>query len=293
MALIQGGGVQPGNIASSMGAWQADGQFNFESLYNKSKYLKEVNRRFANLTAAPKPKFQSKTYTRKVNLEKNKLISINHRLGSDKLKFSAIDRNGKLLNILYKTKSPTTVEITPPVNADSVLLTFTTLDESIQNPVKSTVDVAVRALMMLRRASITYRESNSMVLPGFAPEPGFLGQQTINNMQAPGYGFVFGFTDDNTIKTIKDNGWLSKNDSIVTPATRAFTSDLDIKVSIEPITGFKIDLSAKRYEAKNTTINYTFDVMPKTFTGSYNITMMALATSFKPTGNAHSNYNSR
>jgi len=292
MALIQGGGVQPGNIASSMGAWQADGQFNFESLYNKSKYLKEVNRRFANLTAAPKPKFQSKSYTRKVNLEKNKLISINHRLGSDKLKFSAIDRNGKLLNILYKTKSPTTVEITPPVNADSVLLTFTTLDESIQNPVKSTVDVAVRALMMLRRASITYRESNSMVLPGFAPEPGFLGQQTINNMQAPGYGFVFGFTDDNTITKMRDNGWLSKDNTIVSPATRAFTSDLDIKVSIEPISGFKIDLSAKRYEAKNTTINYQNPTLPNTFTGSYNITMMALATSFKPTGNAHSNYNS-
>jgi cell surface protein SprA len=32
--------------------------------------------------------------------------------------------------------------------------------------------------------------------------------------------------------------------------------------------------------------------MPKTFTGSYNMTIMALATSFKPTGTAQQNYNS-
>jgi len=292
MALIQGGGVQPGNIATSMGAWQADGQFNFETLYNKSKYLKDVNRRYSSQTSATKPKFQSKTYTQKVSLEKSKPIIINHRLGSDKLKFTAIDRTGKPLNILYKTKSPTTVEITPPVSADSVLLSFTTLDDADMNPLKKTVDFTVRALMMVRRASITYRESNSMVLPGFTPEPGFLGQQSTTGGLAPGYAFVFGVTDDNTIQSALDHGWLSKDTSIVTPATRAFTSDLDIKVTLEPIKGLKVDLSAKRYEAKNTTINYMYEGMPKTFTGSYNITMMALSTAFKATGDAKSNYNS-
>ena len=292
MALVQGGGVQPGNIATSMGAWQVDGQFNFESLYNKSKYLKDVNRRFSSQNNAAKPKFQSKTYTQKVMLEKNKPIVVNHRLGSDKLKFTAIDRTGQPLNIVYKTKSPTTVEITPPISADSVLLSFTTLDDAVQNPIKSTVDFTVRALMMVRRASITYRESNSMVLPGFTPEPGFLGQQSTTSGLAPGYAFVFGLTDDKTIQSALDHGWLSNDTSIVTPATRAFTSDLDIKVSLEPITGLKIDLSAKRYEAKNTTINYMYEGMPQTFTGSYNITMMALSTAFKKTGDAKSNYNS-
>ncbi len=89
-----------------------------------------------------------------------------------------------------------------------------------------------------------------------------------------------------------DNGWLSKNDSIVTPATTAYTSDLDIKASLEPFAGFKIDLDAKRTVASNTTIQYKFDGMPKTFTGTYNITLMALATAFKPIGTAQQNYNS-
>lgn len=294
MAAIQGGGTeQPGNIATTMGAWQVDGQFNFENLYNKSKYLKDVNRRFGQQSTLGKPKFQSKTYTQKVNLVKDKQVTINHRLGSDKLKFTAIDQKGKPLALLYKTKNTTTVEITPAISSDSVLLSFTTLNPDVQNPAKTTVDFAVRALMLLRRASITYRESNSMVLPGFTPEPGFLGQQSTSNGLAPGYGFVFGITNDNTIQNAQNNMWLSNDTSIITPATRAFTSDLDIKVSLEPISGLKIDLSAKRYEAKNTTINYMFDGMPKTFTGSYNITMMALSTAFMKTGSAQQNYNSQ
>jgi cell surface protein SprA len=294
MAIIQGGGAQPGNVASTMGAWQVDGQFNFESLYNKSKYLKEVNHKFGPQPTLKKPKFQAKTYTQRVKLEKNKVLTINHRLGSDKLKFTAIDKNGKIMPVSYKTKNTTTVEITPLVNADSVQLSFTTIDTSLpESPLKNTVDFVARTFMMLRRASFTYRESNSMVLPGFLPGTGFLGQdKTSSGQNAPGYAFTFGITDANTIERAMSNGWLFKSDSIVNPATTAFTSNLDLKASLEPIPGFKIDLSATRYMASNTTINYMFDGMPKTFTGSYNITMIALATSFTPTGSALQNYNS-
>jgi len=83
------------------------------------------------------------------------------------------------------------------------------------------------------------------------------------------------------------------SDSIINPASTAYTSDLDIKASLEPIPGFKIDLNAKRYTADNTTIQYMFDGMPKTFTGSYNITQIAIATAFMRTGTAEDNYASK
>ncbi len=289
-ATIQGG-TQIGNIATSMGAWQADGQFNFENLYNKVKYFKQVNQRFSAQNNNNKQKFQSKTYNQTVNFEKDKLITINHRLGSDKFNFSAVDKTGKTVNLTYKTKNSTTVEITPPLNADSVKLTFVSIDPNVQSVARTSTDLVVRFLMMLRRASITYRESNSMVLPGFLPEPGFFGQQNQNGMNVPGYGFVFGFTDKNTLQTAVDKGWLV-TDSVVTPATTAFTSDLDMKASIEPIPGFKIDLSARRYQATNTSVQYMFPGMPSNYNGSYNITLMALSTAFKPIGNAETNYNS-
>ncbi|MDR3651581.1 MAG: cell surface protein SprA [Paludibacter sp.] len=292
MAKVQGGG-NLGNIATTMGTWQFDGQFNFENLYNKSKYLKDVNRRFSTQNTLGRPKFQSRTYKQNVKLEKGKSIIINHRLGSERLNFTATDKTGKPLILEYKTKNPLAVELTPRFSADSVLLTITSLDPTIQSPAKTSIDFVARTLMMVRRASISYNQTNSMVLPGFLPDAGFLGQtKDANNVFAPGYAFTFGAFDSNTIKNMDKKGWLYKNDSIVNPATTAFTSDLDIKASLEPIPGFKIDLDARRYEAKNTSIQFMFDGMPQTYTGSYNISLIALSTAFKPTGTASQNYNS-
>jgi len=239
-----------------------------------------------------KPKFQSRTFTQNVNLEKNKLITINHRLGSEKFKFTAVDRAGKPVLLNYKIKNATTIEITPTLKADSVLLTLVSQDPNVQSQAQSSIDFAVRALMMVRKVSFTYRESNSMVLPGFKYQPNFLGQQSVNGVLSPGYGFVFGFTDVNTIKSIKDKDWLVTNDSVVTPATSAYTSDLDIKASLEPIPGLKIDLNAKRYQTRNTSIQYMFPDMPETYTGSYNISLVALSTAFKSMGTAQNNYKS-
>ena len=287
------GASQLGNIASSQGAWQVDGQLNFETLYNKSKFLKEVNRRFA-AQPTTKTKFQAKTYNQTVKLEKNKLLTINHRLGSEKLKFTAMDKSGKPILLSYKPRNVTSIDVTPNIDADSIILTMVTLNPDDQSSAQSTVEFAARTLMMVRRVSITYRESNSMVLPGFLKEPGFLGQGDL----APGYAYVFGFHDNNTIQNAKNHGWLNTDTLVVNPATTAFTSDLDIKASIEPFSGFKIDLSAKRYTATNTSIQYMFpdpidpSVMPTTYTGSYNITLIALATAFKPIGTAQQNYNS-
>ena len=292
MAQLKSSTVDMGNVATSMGAWQADGQLNFENFYNKSKYLKEVNKRFSSLGNSNAPKFQSKTYTQKVNLEKNKLISINHRLGSDKIKFSAVDKSGKPILLTYKVKNSTTIEIIPMINADSISMTMTSLDPSIQSPAQTTVDFIARTLMLVRRASITYRQSNSMVLPGFKSTPGLLGQQMTAGGNAPGYGFTFGIFDDNYLTTASNNDWLYKSQDIVNPATTAYTSDLDVKASLEPFAGFKIDLNAKRYEAKNTSIQYMFDGMPRTYNGSYNITLLAISTAFKPVGDANNNYSS-
>ncbi len=282
---------QPGNIATTMGAWSFDGQLNFETLYNKSKYLKSVNQQSSQQSNQVKTKFQSKTYKQKVKLEKDKTITISHKLGADNLKLTAIDNKGKTINLPFKVKTPVSIEITPAINTDSIQVTIVTVDQNDKNPAQKAVDIAVRALMLVRKASITYRESNSMVLPGFQKQPAFLGQEMTDYGAAPGYGFTFGIIDKNIIQTAMDNGWLSRNDSIVTPATTAYTSDLDIKASLEPFTGFKIDLNAKRTEASNTSIQYKFD-MQKNFTGTYNITLIALATAFKPIGTAQQNYNS-
>ncbi|MDO9154133.1 MAG: cell surface protein SprA [Paludibacter sp.] len=289
-ATIQGAS-NIGNIATSMGAWQVDANLNFETFYNKSKYLKEVNRRFGTQMVQAQQKFQPKTFKQTITFNKNTIDSLKHRLGTEKIILTATDKSGKPVKLSYKTLNPTTIVFTPKYSADSIHVSIATVNPNDRPIGREIIDFVSRLAMMTRRASITYRESNSMVLPGFYPEAGFMGQkQTANGMYAPGFAYTFGFHDNNTIHNAIDNNWLFMSDSIINPASTAFTSDLDIKASLEPIPGLKIDLNGKRYMASNTTIQYMFDGMPQTFNGSYNITQVAIATAFKPMKGATDNY---
>jgi cell surface protein SprA len=297
-----------GNVASTTGAWSADAAMNFETLYSKSKYLKEVNRRLSanNTQNANARKFQPKSYKQTITLEQGKKQTINHRLNSEKFSFTVTDKNGKPLNLTYKAVNNNSLEITPKIDADSVQITMESIDPNVRNAFQNIADFSARTLMMLRRVSVTYRKTNSMVLPGFLPEPGLFGQEKYGNSEAfaPGLGFAFGFFDkENTIVNARNNGWLYSHSDTATsavsvqPATTAKTVDLDIKVNLEPIPGLKIDLNAKSYSAENMVIQYMFGkeyaTMPKTLNGSYNITQIALATAFNRIGTADENYYSK
>ena len=306
MALIGGtfdpkkntmvGAKNIGNIATSLGSWQVDGQFNFENLYNKSKYLKEVNKKFGPKNGNPQ-KFESKTFSKKIVLIKDLPLTVEHKLGSDKMKVTIIDKSGKEFKPSYKIINGNSMDITSKVNTDTLLITMVTQDPDKESVAKATLDIMARMVMMVRRASITYRQSNSTTLPGFMGVPGFLGQGSIEGKMSPGYLFTFGVQDPNlrsSLDKMVDDKVLYRDSNIVTPITTAFTSDLDMKANIEPIPGFKIDLNAKRYEATNNSIQNTEkNNHPTSYTGSYNITQIALKTAFLPIGSAKTDYASK
>lgn len=288
------GGVDLGNMVSSLASWQVDGQMNFENLYNKSKYLKSINQRYGGRTRPVKRKFQSKDYSQTVNCEAKEPMRINHRLNAAKIAVTVTDKTGKEIKVKYKSTNNSTIELTSPVKLDSALLTIVTIDPNARSIGQQIGEMSLRFLMMIRRVSATYRVTNSLVVPGFYPEAGFMGQRGMGGgLYAPGYDFAFGFIDDQFMEKASSRGWLSMNDSIVQPATAAYTSDFDVKINLEPLPGLKIDLNGKRYEANTTSIQYMYEGMPETFTGSYNITQVALATAFSSIGNAKNNYTSK
>ena len=286
------GSIDPGNIATSMRSVQLDGNFNFETLYNKSTYLKEVNNRFTgNQRREPNPNFKPRIYNIVLSTEKGKKDTVKHNLNTQSFKMTAVSKNGRPVDVRMKMMNPTTAIITGLEQADSLSLTFTTYDPNIRTLTQQITDATSRMLMMVRRASVTYRQTSSMVLPGLLPTPRFMGQRTGEDGQmAPGLGFAFGLHNDQTIPTAIENDWLYMSDSIINPATTARTTDFDFKASLEPLPGFKIELNAKRYEASNTTVQYMFEGMPTTFAGSYNMTILTLATAFNPVGTADNNY---
>jgi len=117
------------------------------------------------------------------------------------------------------------------------------LDKPKKNYLKIAITQTLGLLMSVKDANLTYTRTNGILLPGFTPEPGPLGNDW--GMNAPGLGFIFGSQKD--IKTIAaTNGWIT-TDTLLNNAymTRA-TENLTFRSLVEPVKNLKIDVTAER-----------------------------------------------
>ncbi len=278
-----------GNVVSSTRAWQVDGSINIEMLYGKSKYWKQMTQYYSQRNRRGRA-FKPKTYTEVVTLKANEPKEITHRLGSESLQMSATTSTGKAVRLKCKTLSSTKASITASQDISNLSVSFTTKDPNQRSAAEVTRDMAAYIGTMIRRVQVTYRQTNSMTVPGFAPQAGFMGQRRYNDLYAPGFDFAFGGFSDDFVQKAKDHGWLSADTSVVQPATRAMTNDFDVKVTLEPLPGLKIQLNGKRYAAQTSSIIYSYDQLQENMTGSFNITQVACATAFQRIGTADDNF---
>ena len=288
-----------GNTIGSTRAIQGDAQINFETLYGKSNYWKQLNQRMSNKNTRAR-KFRSKDFTQTISLEKGVAKEINHRLNSESLTVTVTDSTGKTIPVKFRTNGNNKVMLTAKTNIENATVTIITRDPNQRSAAQLTMDFAAYFGTMLRRVQVTYRHTNSLTVPGFRPQIGFFGQKHVDNMYAPGWDFAFGFFKDNFVEKAKDNGWLSLSKDVAQPAGLANTSDFDVKITLEPFPGFKIQLNGKRYEAHSTSMLYGTSlqdeekyVLQRNATGSFNITEVAIATAFAKIGKASNNYSSK
>lgn len=286
-------GKDLGNTVGSTAAWQADGQINFETLYGKSKYWKQLNQRFSSRGGKSRP-FKAKNFTKVINLKAGEPAEIQHGLNSASLKVNAT-QNGKTIQVKWDTNDNSKITVTSKKDLENVSISIDTKDPNERSAGQLIGDFAAYFGTMVRRAQVTYRQTNSMNVPGFAPQIGFFGQQHANNMYAPGWDFAFGFIPDNFIERAHDNGWLCVDNEVSQPAVKAKTQDFDVKLTLEPFPGFKIQVNGKRYYAETSSLLYSLDSLGTSnlqdnMTGSFNITQVAIGTAFAKVGKANNDF---
>ncbi len=286
-----------GNTASSNRSWQIDGQANFENLYGKSKYWKQMNQRMSGRSSG-RP-FRPKTYTETVDLEPGVAKEINHKLNSEALVVTAVNEKGRSVPVKFVTDGTGKIKVTSKTGGKSITITVNTKNPNQRTAAQMTMDFAAYFGTMIRRVQVTYRKTDALTVPGFCPEIGFFGQKKDGSAYAPGWDFAFGFFPSNYLERAKNHGWLSLNDSVAQPATLASTADFDYKITLEPFPGLKIQLNGKRYEAQTNSMLYVLDtqdrssyVLQNNRTGSFNITQIAILTAFEKIGKASNNYES-
>lgn len=286
--------VNTGNSISNQATWNVDGRINLEGLYNKNPYLKRVNTRFANRrtsndngrnrnrkdkTTAPKARRFERTYT----LSPDTSTVIRHNLRNKKVRITGKNAlTGEPYRIKSRVLDANRIEI---LDRDSANISFTVTEilQEHKSFREEAGEYLARFLMSPRAVAVRWRRTNSMSLPLFLPDIGnAFGQTNSAGPLAPGLDFAFGFTDESYIEKAKRRGWLLTDpDGQTSPAIYSHTREFNLEIVLEPIRGLKIQLTGNRTDNRNRQVQFMYDDMPVSFTGSYTKTHCAIATALK------------
>ena len=226
--------------------------------------------------------------------ESKKALDLKHGKNSKRLIVSAKTEDGKAFHLKYKKVDNNTIRITSKVDSATKLKVTVLAKEPLENKGwYKTMQAIARVAMMVRNVSFSYRNNYQLTLPGFLPTIGDAFGQTKQGIMSPGLDFAFGFVDDSYIGKAREHDWLLINDSIATPATTSKTEDLQLRMTLEPIKNLKIDLNATRTMTTQKSIQYMYEGIPTTRSGTFQMTTISLGSAFEGMGNANSGYRSK
>ena len=242
-----------GNVIQNNSVRQINGDFNLENLYNKSKYLQKINR----------PKRAGSGSRNNSGNPRNP----RNRRGGNSDDPSGLGGSGKpgddsADNPRNKRKQARGRNEANNAGKDPSGLEGNDKKKGKKGKGKKEKDkdrepslaerIAIRPLMLVRKARFTYNENYSTVIPGFTPDTRLLGLS--EGFLAPGWEFVAGVQPRSEwLDEAAANGWITHRPELNQQVTRNYTQNFDAAVSIEPFPDFRLELSASRKYTRNNT----------------------------------------
>lgn len=269
-----------GNSIANNAVWNLDSKINFETLYNKNKYLKEVNKRFSNSRSNRQKERKPRKFQRTYQL-KDTLVEVKHNLRSKKVKIAATTLDGKPFALKTKVVDDNNLQILTTGTQTVKLVVTEDLTKDV-NFWKEVADHSARLAMSVRSASFRWRNTRTSNIPQFVPEVGdLLGQSRNYGPMSPGLDFAFGFTDESYLDKAMARGWLLGDENQTSPAIFSRTTEYNFEIQLEPIRGLKIQLTANRTDNRTSQIQFMYDYMPKTYSGSFTMTTCAISSALR------------
>jgi cell surface protein SprA len=289
-----------GNIINNSQNFRGKVDLNFKKIYDKVPFLKAYN--------SPSPTMGDK----KENDKKREAIKkarekIKDELAKLKDKRTTLKENLKKAMADEKmdtAKKRAEVErLKREIKANKKAIAAKKKDyRSKQPPSNPFISLGLRPVLLIKRASIEYKETKSTTLPGFTPYSRVLGTD-YRNMNAPGYDFAFGWQPgdrffkgidadarDMWLDEAARNGWITRDTLLNQKFMQNRGQRIDATATLEPFSDFKVDLTlfydktvnhSEFFKAFQNGDLYEYRHVNPVDAGSYSISWVSISTFFK------------
>ncbi len=237
---------------------------NFNKLFTSVKYVDNVHKKFKKpLDKRFKEKELIDVEYRKerVSYKAKEKRTISHRLETVDITVELKDAEGNTVNIEMNVDNANRITITPASDVKNGILLVRGKRERSQHPFFIAMEYLTRISTSLQNVNFSYNEDRGSILNGYNENANyFLGSS--KNFAAPGWGYLFGLTDEEFINRVFENQWMSNNitQSIVNPYTMTFANRLTLKATVEPLPDLQITLDwIHNYTSNDTKQYYAVD----------------------------------
>ncbi|NLE35349.1 MAG: cell surface protein SprA, partial [Bacteroidales bacterium] len=283
--------INPGNTIKNSNNGQFTLQANLTNLYNKSKFLKEIE-----TTTQPGARrrmslgYEEVTHSRRgIPLRAGRARIINHNLKTRDVTVTVTASDGTIVSGKHEVVSDTRVDFTPDTDVKSASIDVKGRVEKKPGMASVIGRYAVRGLMALRNVSATYTVEQGHILPGYMPGTSLLGQQNYGGMSSPGWRFLVGLTDERFFDEAVINGWITTDTLLNNAATFSKREQINLRGNIEPFPGLRIDVTGDRrysetissYLRADRNGNFPDSTRNTRITGNFTISVVSWGTAFE------------
>ena len=283
--------INLGNSIKNHNEMTLTGMANLSTLYGKSKFLKKIeNSTRPDAAQRMKAEYETVTYAKdNVNFRPDAVRAIYHNLKTRDVKVRVVGKDGKEIKGKMEIINENRVNFTTSEQIDGAQVLVEGNVKKNRNPLTVVGEYMIRAIMGVRSVSLTFTSSQGQFLPGYMPETRYMGMSDYNDLLAPGWPFILGYSDNTFFDKAVTNGWLSTDTLLNTPALYNNKLDISARSLIEPFPGLRIDLNADRrfleavssYYVADYNGNFPDSTRNRIMSGSFSISVISWGTAFE------------
>ena len=257
-AAVTADSTNLGNVIRNASALQMNGDLSLTSLYNKSKFLREMIR--------PPRKQRGKNVkfeTGMDKVQKGKPVVVRHRLKTGDIQARLTAADGKNIKLGYESVGRNKIRINSSETLEGGKLLVTGTETPHAGVGNAVARFFVGILTGFKTLSVGYSEDKGTTLPGFLPEARWLGQQSYNGSSAPGFKFLFGGQDENFGLKAAGKGWITTDSTQNNPFLMNDSRTVYVRALFEPIKKLRVNLTSNWRVVYTGLIDFAF--MKKVF----------------------------
>ena len=257
-AAVTADSTNLGNVIRNASALQMNGDLSLTSLYNKSKFLREMIR--------PPRKQRGKNVkfeTGMDKVQKGKPVVVRHRLKTGDIQARLTAADGKNIKLGYESVGRNKIRINSSETLEGGKLLVTGTETPHAGVGNAVARFFVGILTGFKTLSVGYSEDKGTTLPGFLPEALWLGQQSYNGSSAPGFKFLFGGQDENFGLKAAGKGWITTDSTQNNPFLMNASRTVYVRALFEPIKKLRVNLTSNWRVVYTGLIDFAF--MKKVF----------------------------